>query len=230
MLICADAPIINNPKKMYNPQPGDAYRLSSLPKLLEKNGFTWGNYGGYAFHYVAELATSSNNHTRDLFAQHAKSGTLPNVSWVYGDGRPDLSEHPLQNVKDGMQWTMNQIQAIVDGGLWEKTAIIITWDDWGGWFDHVPPPLKEKWDSKVAQKPTDKHPEFDGNQFRFGSRVPCLVVSPYANKGVCKQENSHVSVVKFCETNFGVGTLNQRDANSNGLSDCFQFKTKNSPP
>jgi phospholipase C len=154
-------------------------------------------------------------------------GNLPSVSWLYGDGRPDLSEHPKQIVSDGSRWTAEQIQAVIDGGLWEKTAIIITWDDWGGWFDHVDPPVKERWDSTKAQRPADASPEFDGDPFRFGSRVACLVVSPFAKPGfVSHEENSHVSIVRFCETIFGLEPLNERDGGSNGLSDCFDFRQK----
>ncbi len=92
MLICADAPIINNPAHHYRPLPGEGYKLSSLPLALEKAGLTWGNYGGYAFHYITELAGHHNNHSRDLFMHHASHGSLPNVSWVYGDaGRTSAS-------------------------------------------------------------------------------------------------------------------------------------------
>jgi phospholipase C len=155
---------------------------------------------------------------------HASQGRLPNVSWVYGDGRPDLREHPRQNVTDGSRWTAEQIDAIVAGGLWEKTAVFVTWDDWGGWFDHVTPPVKETWSSTRAQRPADAFPEFNGQPFRFGSRVPCLVISPHAKHSyVSHQENSHVSIVKFCETTFGLPPLNQRDGTSNGMSDCFDL-------
>src|SRR5262249_48834269 len=106
MLICADAPMMNNPAHNYRPQPGDALTLASLPAALEAKGLRWGNYGGYAFHYIDELAGHNGNHTRDLFAQHAAAGRLPTVSWLYGDGRPDLSEHPTQNVTDGERWTL----------------------------------------------------------------------------------------------------------------------------
>lgn len=227
MLICADAPIIDNPSHHYQPRPADAYRLDSLPAQLEKAGMTWGNYGGYAFHFIAELAGHRNNHSRDLFLHHASAGQLPSVSWVYGDGRPSLTEHPTQNVTDGMNWTVEQVDAVVKGGLWEKTAIFITWDDWGGWFDHVEPEVVERWNSKAAQRPADAHPEFDGQPFRYGSRVPCLVLSPYAKPGhVSKQVNSHVSLVKFCQSVFGLSSLNERDKASNGMSDCFDFKQK----
>jgi phospholipase C len=230
MLICADAPLINNPAHHYRPSPSDAYHLSSLPLALEKAGLSWGNYGGYAFHYIAELAGHPGNHTRDLFMQHAAKGKLPSVSWLFGDGKPDLSEHPTQNVTEGSHWTATQIDAIVAGGLWEKTAIFITWDDWGGWYDHVTPPVKEVWDSKLAQRPADAFPEFNGNPFRFGSRVPCLVLSPYAKPGyISHQENSHVSLVKFCETIFNLPSLNHRTLASMGMSDCFDFHQRPLP-
>jgi phospholipase C len=224
MLICADAPIINNPANNYRPSPGQAYQLNSLPQALEKAGLTWGNYGGYAFAYISELAGHPSNHSRDAFKQDAANGKLPSVSWVYGDGKPDLSEHPKQNVTPGSQWTADQVAAVVAGGLWGSTAIFITWDDWGGWFDHVVPPVKEQWQHTLAQRTADAFPEFDGQPFRFGSRVPCLALSPYARPAhISHQENSHVSLVRFCETTFGLAPLNQRDAASNGMSDCFDF-------
>jgi phospholipase C len=231
MLICADAPIINNPAHHYRPRPGDGYNLRSLPAQLERAGLEWGNYGGYAFHYISELAGHPGNHTRDLFQHHAMAGQLPAVSWVYGDGRPDLTEHPRQNVTDGMGWTAEQVNAIVGGGLWPRTAIFITWDDWGGWYDHVEPAVVETWDSAQAQRAADAFPEFDGQPFRYGSRVPCLVLSPYAKSGhLSHQLNSHVSLVRFCQENFGLPPLNRRDAGSNGMSDCFDFAQPPLPP
>jgi hypothetical protein len=112
MLICADTPIINNPAHHYRPTPGDQFDLPSLPLALETAGMSWANYGGYALHYIQELA---GRHSRDLFAHQAAQGALPTVSWVYGDGRPDLGEHPKQDITHGMQWTMDQIKAVVGG-------------------------------------------------------------------------------------------------------------------
>lgn len=227
MLICADAPIINNPSHLYNPRPADMYNLASLPLQLERAQLTWGNYGGYAFHYIRELAGHRSNHTRDLFLHHASSGRLPSVSWVYGDGRPDLSEHPKQNVTDGMRWTVEQVQAVVAGGLWDKSVVFITWDDWGGWYDHVQPEVVEQWDSRHAQRPADAHPEFNGDPFRYGSRVGCLVLSPFAKAGyISHQLNSHVSLVRFCQKIFNLPPLNQRDGNSNAMSDCLDFSQR----
>jgi phospholipase C len=232
MLICADSPCINNPTNMYRPRPGSAYALASLPSALEKHHRTWGNYGGYAFHYVKDLAGHPGNHSRDLFAHHAAAGTLPTVSWVYGDGRPDLSEHPTQNVTDGMRWTEEQVNAVVAGGLWDHSVIFITWDDWGGWADHVVPPDMEQWNPAHAQHPNEAYPAYKGDQFRFGSRVPCLVLSPYAKPGhISSQENSHVSLVKFVEDTFGLPPLNSRDAAANAMTDCFDYtQTPLAPP
>jgi phospholipase C len=120
------------------------------------------------------------------------------------------------NVTKGMQWTVDQVNAIVQGGLWPTTAIIVTWDDWGGWFDHVNPPNLEQWK--------------DGTQFRLGSRVRCLVLSPYAKSGyISKVQHSHVSLVKFCESFFGLASLNQRDAGSDDMSDRFDFTRQSAP-
>lgn len=218
MVLTADSPIIDNPSG--NP----VYDLPSLPASLDAAGLNWGNYGGYAFGLIKALAgrpqLSSNQ-----FATDAKTGKLPAVSWVYGPHA--FSEHPpdppdrganppVGNVTNGMQWTVDQVNAIVQGGLWPQTAIFITWDDWGGWYDHVNPPEVEKWT--------------DGTQFRFGSRVGCLVLSPYAKAGyISKVQHSHVSLIKFCENTFGLPTLNARDKAADDMSDCFDF-TQKPPP
>ena len=138
----------------------------------------------------------------------AAAGTLPSVSWVYAS--QGLSEHPTDSVRQGMAWTVSQINAIVKGGLWPSVAVFITWDDWGGWADHVVPPSVELWS--------------DGTQFRYGSRVPCLVLSPYARQAyISKALHSHVSLVRFCEVTFGLPSLNMRDADADGMQDCFDF-------
>jgi phospholipase C len=220
MLIAADSPVINNPP--FSSSPANLYDLKSFPLALQNAGLTWANYGGYAFHYIRELAHLPQNNTRDLFAHQAAKGQLPSVSWVYGDGNPGFSEHPLQNVTPGSEWTGQQIQAIVDGGLWPRTVIFVTWDDWGGWYDHVTPPNVEKWDSKRAQYPGDAHPEFNGQQFRYGSRVPCLVISPYARKGFVSQtQRSHISLLKFCQNLLGIPSVNPRLDTADDMSDCF---------
>src|SRR5207244_10053148 len=125
---------------------------------------------------------------------------------VYGP--TGLSEHPVEPVKAGQKWTADQVDAVVKGGLWPNTVLFITWDDWGGWVDHVEPPKVESWT--------------DGTQFRYGSRVGCLVLSPYAKSGyISKNLHSHVSLVKFASQIFNIPPLNQRVQAADDMSDCF---------
>ena len=222
MVLAAASPIINNPSKHDPTAQQPPFDLPSLPASLEAAGLSWKHYGGYAFQYIKSLRGHDSAVPSEQFAKDAATGTLPAVSWVYApeiSHNPDpLSEHPTGNVTDGMNWTVQQIDAIVQGGLWPETAVFITWDDWGGWFDHVVPPNVESW--------------IDGTQFRYGSRVPCLVLSPYAKPGhISKTLVSFVSLVKFCETTFGLPALNARDAAADGMTDCFDFmQTPLGPP
>src|SRR5256712_5163896 len=156
MLVCADSPIIENP------HPAPLFDRPTLPAQLDKARLTWANYGGYVFDYL-KYTQGKNKKAPTQFAVDAAAGKLPTVSWLYAPfGR---SEHPVENVTKGMQWTAAPVAAGVKGGLWPKVAIFVTWDDWGGWYDHVNPPVVEKWT--------------DGTQFRYGGRGPRLAASPY---------------------------------------------------
>jgi phospholipase C len=225
MLITGDSPIVENPSSGYRVTPAKTYDLPSLPAHLEAAGMTWGNYGGYAFDFVKALNSSKSSYPSAQFVTDAKTGKLPSVSWVYADHA--TSEHPPEsaaertagvgNVTSGMDWTVAQVEAIVAGGLWPKVAIFITWDDWGGWYDHVDPPEVEKWS--------------DGTQFRYGNRVPCLVLSPFAKAGhVSSTLTSHVSLIRFCETTFGLEPVTPRTAAADPMSDCFDFTNNLAPP
>ncbi|MGH9406129.1 MAG: alkaline phosphatase family protein [Terriglobia bacterium] len=204
MLIAADSPVINNPPS----SPPPSYNIPSLPANLQSAGLTWRSYGSFAFPYITALANSPWNLTSAQFVKDAAAGNLAAVSWVFPPSAD--SEHPPDNITTGMNWTVSQVNAIVQGGLWPKTAIFITWDDWGGWYDHVTPANIEQWT--------------DGSQFRYGSRVPCLVLGPYAKAGYISQaQHSLVSIVKFCEENFGLSPINQRDGSADDMGDCFDF-------
>jgi phospholipase C len=220
MVVAADSPVIDNPSNFTTP----SFTLpASLPLNLEKAGRTWRSYGGFATKYLTGINPNWKV-TADQFKVDAQAGNLPDVSWVFPPGAYD--EHPPDpphsspntgNVTVGMQWTKDQIAAMVAGGLWPQSAIFITWDDWGGWYDHVNPPDVEAWNGNT-------HPGYKGSQFRYGSRVPCLVLGPYAKSGyISKVLHSHVSLLKFCEETLGVSPVNTRDGSADGMSDCFDF-------
>ncbi len=136
------------------------------------------------------------------FAKDAAAGNLPAVSWLIAPYQ--FSEHPPYSVHGGMQWTLQQLQALTSGPDWASTVVFITWDDFGGWYDHVPPP------------------EVDA--VGLGFRVPLLVVSPFAKQGyILHDQSDFVSVVKFIEERFGLAPLTSRDANASDLTNAFNF-------
>ena len=154
------------------------------------------------------------------------------MSWVYAPS--EFSEHPPYGssaanpvVTVGMQWTAERIDAIAKSSQWSSTVVFLTWDDWGGWYDHVEPELKDTW--KNGGPSTG--PSYSDTQFSYGPRVACIVIGPYARKGyISKAFHSHVSVVKFCEATYGLAPLSQHDATSDDMTDCFDFAQTPLPP
>jgi phospholipase C len=227
VLIAGTTPLIDNSSlhRTYQPQP--PYDINSLPSLLKASGREWRAYSddkqASYFRNIRALAHDPWNVAGSQFDQDIARGFLPAVSWMYASG--DFSEHPAPrsgkaNVGPGAAWTAARVAAVAKSGLWAKTAIFITWDDWGGWYDHVAPPNVTQWQ---GGGPTG----YQGSQFRYGPRVPCLVVSPYAKIGIDSTFHSHISIVKFCLRNFGLPSLGGFDALPNDKSDdmwgCFDF-------
>ena len=232
MLIAAASPIIDNANKNRTYQPQEPFDIQTLPKALEKAKLRWAAYGDPGFSYfskIKELKGSPNIQPWTNFDTDVAAGKLPNVSWMYAPSKPvELSEHPpfaanagQQTVKLGSQWTAERVSKLGQSKLWANSVIFITWDDWGGWYDHVdPPPTKEKW---TGGSPATG-PSYKDTQFSYGPRVGCLVISPYSKRGISKTFHSHVSLVRFCEVTFGLKPLNARDAASDDMADCFDFK------
>jgi len=138
------------------------------------------------------------------------SGQLPAVSWVIPTGQ--ASDHPGNNNGTGPSWVASIVNAIGGSSYWSNTAVIITWDDWGGWYDHVPPP-------KVIEDRTSW-----GSGYVYGFRVPLIIVSPYVKAGyVSHVTHDFGSILKFIEQIFSLPSLGYADAAADDLSDCFNF-------
>jgi phospholipase C len=135
------------------------------------------------------------------------NGNLAQMSWVIPDGA--ASDHAESNNGSGPSWVASIVNSIGNSQYWANTAIIITWDDWGGWYDHVPPKLVNDGVSW-------------GSGYVYGFRVPLIVVSPYA-KAATIDHTTHDfgSVLKFIETTFNLPSLNYADAPADDLSSCF---------
>jgi hypothetical protein len=122
-----------------------------------------------------------NLQNEQAFFQAAAAGTLPAVSWVAPNA--EHSEHPPSSISEGQAWVTSLINAVMQGPDWASSAIFLTWDDWGGFYDHVAPPA------------------VDANG--YGMRVPGLVVSPYARQGyIDHQTLSFDAYLKFIEDDF----------------------------
>jgi len=120
------------------------------------------------------------------------------------------SEHAPSGLCPGENWSISIINAIMRSPYWSTTAIFLAWDDWGGYYDHVPPPSVD--------------------YFGLGIRVPLIIISPYAKPGIIHTQYEFASVLKFAERTFGLPTLTQRDAEANDLMDAFDFGQTPLPP
>jgi phospholipase C len=135
------------------------------------------------------------------------AGQLASVSWVIPDGKN--SDHAGSNQTGGPSWVAAIVNAIGQSPYWSDTAIIVTWDDWGGWYDHVPPPQIR-------------------DSYEYGLRVPLIVISPYAKPAYISHVNHDFgSILKFVEKVFALGEIDPvvgyADSRSDDLSDCFDF-------
>jgi len=134
------------------------------------------------------------------------NGQLANVSWVIPAGQE--SDHAGGNEGLGPSWLASIVNAIGQSQYWDNTVILITWDDWGGWYDHVAPTVI--------------------NSYEYGFRVPLIVVSPFAKQGyVSHVTHDFGSILRFIEENYHLPSLGYADALADDLSDCFDFHHHN---
>lgn len=135
---------------------------------------------------------------------------LAQVSWVTPDG--NASDHPGYPDGSGPSWVASIVNAIGNSPYWANTAIFVTWDDWGGWYDHVPPP-------QVLVNCAEW-----GCGYVYGFRVPLIVVSTYAKAEYISHVNHDFgSILKFVERAFKLPSLGYADAPADDFSDCFDF-------
>jgi phospholipase C len=187
------------------------YAWTDLTYLLHQHGVSWGyfiNKGGQpdctdgdancagaplspgtpgiwnplpSFATVQQDGQVRNVQDASRFTADARAGTLPAVSWVVPD--QFHSDHPPADVAIGQGYVTHLINTVMNGPDWGSTAIFLVWDDWGGFYDHVAPPRVD--------------------QNGFGIRVPSLVISPYARRGLIDHQSlSFDSINKFIEDIF----------------------------
>ncbi|MGI9658819.1 MAG: alkaline phosphatase family protein, partial [Gaiellaceae bacterium] len=127
--------------------------------------------------------------------------TLPSVAFIVPSG---ASEHPPGSIQAGERFVRSLITGLMTSDSWESSAFMWTYDDWGGWYDHVKPPKVDK--------------------FGYGFRVPALMVSPYARRGhIDSTTLDFTSPLKFIQENWGVDSLHRRDREANNFLSAFDF-------
>ena len=189
-------------------QQSPCFDFQTLPDTLEKAGITWTYYadgGGYLStinHIRNSPLWKENVASAAQFVTDAAAGHLPAMSWVLPPSAE--SQHPGNSICEGENWTVRVLNALMQGPDWNSTAVFITWDDFGGFYDHVPPPQID--------------------QFGFGPRVPMLVISPFAKAGyISHTVYEHSSILKFVETRYKLQPLTSRDAAASNMLDTFDF-------
>jgi phospholipase C len=192
----------------------------ALMDLLDRKSLSWRYYeehlgaGLWQAPDAISHLWSSKEFATDVVAPPATiltdiaAGRLADVVWVTPTGK--ASDHAGVTNGTGPSWVASVVNAIGRSQYWNHTAIILTWDDWGGWYDHVAPPQY--------------------NSYELGFRVPLVVISPYAKQHyVSHSQHEFGSILKFVEKTFGLSSLGTTDVRSDDLSDCFDFNQAPTP-
>ena len=197
--------------------------------LLDNHGISWENYvSGYPTGATPELFLSNDAipealHHKSLheFITDAANGALPSFSFLDPSYDTQSQENP-QNIVVGEGLLAQVVQAVGSSPLWEKTVLLIMYDEHGGYYDHVPPPPAIPPDAiaPVVQPGEETYEGFA----RYGFRVPSVVVSPYSKRDhVSHVLYDHTSVLAFVERKWNLAALTYRDANANDLTDFLDL-------
>jgi phospholipase C len=199
---------------------GDGYPAASTPTIFEAlttAGVTWGVYsdGSLLSGTLNWNLTHPNTGLFSEFLQLLDAGTLPQVTFV--DGIDNVQDdHPTANIQVGEAWSKEIYDHAIASPLWPGMAILWTYDEAGGFADHVPPP-----NHACVARPGNS---LDTPFFELGVRIPMVVISPYARPGyVSHVVQEHTALTRFIETVFDLPALTARDANSDALLDMFDF-------
>ncbi|MGB6644485.1 MAG: alkaline phosphatase family protein, partial [Candidatus Cybelea sp.] len=169
------------------------------------SGF-WSAYQAVKHIYDGPDWTKNVRYPQKKFLRDIRRGKLASFTWITPLCQD--SDHPDCSGGFGPSWVASIVNAVGESKFWDTTAIFVQWDDWGGFYDHVPPPYEG----------------YDG----LGFRVPLIVISPYAKKNyVSHVQYETASVLRFAEDVFGLARLSEADARATSpAADCFDFKAK----
>ena len=211
---------------------GFQFKAGSIFDALKKKGVSYRLYAGDDFPMVAALKGIGlfDIHHYSEFASDLSQSTFP-YGYVFiepsydvlNEYRNSTSQHPLTDVTLGEALIKETYEAIRNSAFWDTSVLIITWDEHGGFYDHMSPP--------AAMAPGDSEPKGNHNQYGFtfeqyGPRVPAIVVSPLIPKNTIDHRlYDHASIPAMIEAVFGTGTLTARDAHANSPDQLLSLQT-----
>ena len=191
---------------------------------LDRHGIPWRNYyAGYAPTTALFPRDAVDDHTNvvpvDRFFADADSGDFPAFAIIDPDFNFNSEENP-QNVVHGEAFAASIVDAVLHSPAWPRTLLIWTFDEGGGYYDHVPPPVATPPDSI---RPLPPAPHYDGFA-RYGFRVPAVVISPWSRPNqVTHVLHDHTSILAMLERKWNLPPLTHRDAAANDLQDFLDF-------
>ena len=170
-------------------------------------GYIWSTFNSIK-HIRYSSQWESHVLNSDQFITDIRRGRLAQVTWLTTD--LSTSDHPPASICSGQNWTVGQINAVMRSRFWKNTAILLTWDDFGGFYDHVAPPVESR--------------------YSLGPRVPTLVISPYARRSsVDHTQYDFRSILKFLEGNFGLPHIMSYDRSVSSIAGMLDFGQKPAP-
>jgi phospholipase C len=226
------------------PERTGLFSWSTMPEALSRRGISWKVYTGTPLGFFDNVMTYFKQYakgtqlynqgvapTMDDFQADLNAGKLPQVSWLVLS--VEESEHPgFSNPSVGEAGALGVVEAIVNSSAWKNTALFITYDENGGFFDHVPPPTPPRGTKGEFLTVSTLPEKAEGirGPIGLGFRVPMIVVSPFTRGGlVCSDVFDHTSTLRFLETRFGVKVPNLsawRRRVTGDLTSAFNFAAK----
>jgi phospholipase C len=197
---------------------------------LDQHGIDWEIYSQQVPSYliIPGVATpermATRQHPYPQFLTDAAAGALPAFTFLDPNYFTTSEENP-QDIQVGEQFLAQVVHALVNSPTWNSTALFITYDEHGGYYDHVPPPRAIKPDSIPPIRPAGGPPLAPGGFDRYGFRVPLVVVSPWARtRYVSHVVQDHTSITAFIERKWNLPAMTFRDANAHPMTDYFDFR------
>jgi phospholipase C len=222
---------VNDDADMYSVKPVNG----SIFDRLEQHGISWADYyfstGGPSIALVPGILNPArakrNLFQIDQFYADAASGHLRSYTFLEPDYGKGDEENP-QDVQVGEEFIEKVVRAVMHSPKWDRTALFITYDEHGGYYDHVPPPRAIAPDSTPVITSSDDEsggvPLVSGAFNRYGFRVPLFVISPWAKAGYVSQiVQDHTSIDAFIERKWNLPAMTYRDANAHPMTDYFDF-------